>query len=292
MTSAESAAAKERAKRDVGPAYDHCGAALYEQDRDRWLACLFAPADKRRHLHALYAFNQEVARVRDLVSAPGPGEIRLQWWVDAIEGEARGDVNANPVAQALIDTIHKFGLPRAAFTRLIEARRFDLYDDPMTDVLELEAYCGHTASSLYRLSSIVLAGGRDPGGAEAAGYAGVAYALTGLLRAFPWHAAQGRLYVPADILERHGLATAAAIVRPASKGLLDSLAEVRALAWRRWREGKTALKGIDPAARPALASLALVPLYLRRMDRCDYQPFSDPIVVSQWRRQWALWRAA
>lgn len=126
--------------------YEHCGTLVHEHDRDRWLASLFAPADKRPHLHALYAFNIEIARIRDVVSDPMPGEIRLQWWTEALEDAARGDVQAHPVADAFLDTIAKFGLSRADFSTLIEARRVDLYDDPMPDMRALLAYCDATAA--------------------------------------------------------------------------------------------------------------------------------------------------
>lgn len=270
--------------------YAHCEQLLRTHDRDRWLACMFAPAQARPRLHALYAFSLEIARVRETVSDPMPGEIRMQWWVDAIEGEARGDVRSHPVAAALIDTIRAFSLPRTAFTDLVEARRFDLYDEPMGDLKELETYCGRTASALFRLASIILAEGGEPGGAEAAGYAGVAYALTGLLRSFPWLAARGQIYVPAELLERHGVTPAAALVRPAKPGLIAALADLRALARRRHDEAMAHLSTVTPRARAAFAPLACAPLYLAVMERPDYQPFSSRIDVAQWRRQWAIWR--
>ena len=270
--------------------YAHCEQLLRSHDRDRWLACMFAPAPARPRLHALYAFSLEIARIRETVSDPMPGEIRMQWWVDAIEGEARGDVRSHPVAAALIDTIRAFSLPRTAFTDLVEARRFDLYDEPMADLKELEAYCGRTASALFRLASIILAEGGEPGGAEAAGYAGVAYALTGLLRSFPWLAARGQIYVPAETLESHGVTPAAALVRPAKPGLVAALADLRALARRRHGEALAHLAAVTPKARAAFAPLACAPLYLLAMERPDYQPFSSRIDVAQWRRQWAIWR--
>ena len=97
----------------LAQAYAHCEAELRAHDGERWLACLFADATKRQHLHALYAFSLDVARIRELVSDPRPGEIRYQWWRDAFEGEARGDIVAHPVAHAILDTMAKFRLPRA-----------------------------------------------------------------------------------------------------------------------------------------------------------------------------------
>lgn len=271
--------------------YEHCAQLVREADRDRWLASLFAPADKRPHLHAIAAFTIEVSRIRELVSAPGPGEIRLQWWVDAIEGEARGDVQAHPVADALIDTIHRFRLPRRALTDLIEARRFDLYDDPMPDVEALEAWCGHTASVPIRLASLVLADGGEPGGAACAGYAGVAIGLAGVMRTFARHAEQGRLYVPVDLLAEHGVTPAAALTRPTPEGVAAALGSLRTLARKRLDAARAMLGEVAPQARPAFLPLAPVGLALDALDRMK-NPYASVPPVAQWRRQWAIWRQA
>src|ERR1700736_1219462 len=108
-----------------------CEALVRQADRDRFLATLFAPAERRGALHALYAFNIEIARVREVVREPLAGEIRLQWWCDAITGKAAGDAQANPVAAALLAAVARHRLPSELLTALIAARRFDLYDDPM-----------------------------------------------------------------------------------------------------------------------------------------------------------------
>src|SRR5215813_7255803 len=104
--------------------YTHCEALVRAADKDRYLASLFAPAPARPHLHALYAFASEISRVRDAAREPLPGEIRLQWWRDVLEGEGRGEVSANPVAAALLDTIARCGLPTARLIALIDAHAF------------------------------------------------------------------------------------------------------------------------------------------------------------------------
>src|ERR1700676_258417 len=94
------------------PAADsHCEKLVREADRDRFLATLFAPAERRGALHALYAFNIEIARVREVVREPLAGEIRLQWWNDAIDGRAAGEAAANPVAAALLAAMARYQLP-------------------------------------------------------------------------------------------------------------------------------------------------------------------------------------
>jgi phytoene synthase len=269
--------------------YDHCEALVRDGDPDRYWASLFAPADKRPYLFALYAFSFEIARVRDSVREAMLGEIRLQWWRDALQGEARGDVRANPVAAALDDTIVAFRLPRQALVDLVDARVLDLYDDPIPTLNDLEGYCGETSSSLIRLASIVLTEG-DPGFADPAGHAGVAYALTGLLRAFPWHARRGQVYLPQDILARHGVAREDVLSGRGGPGLWSAMADLRAVARRHLEQVRTLRSSIRPAAVPAYRPLALVEPYLRAMERRDYDPFQTVVELPPWRRVWALWR--
>jgi phytoene synthase len=266
--------------------YEHCGTLVHEHDRDRWLASLFAPADKRLHLHALYAFNIEIARIRDVVSDPMPGEIRMQWWTDALEDAARGDVQAHPVADALLDTITKYGVSRSEFTALIEARRFDLYDDPMPDVRALIAYCDATSSCLFRAAAKILS---TETADEAAHCAGIAYAATGLLGALPLHASRGQCFVPADLLAQHGTSPADIIVRRATPGLRAALAEFREIARDHLTQAETSIAVMAPAIRPAFLPLALAAAYLEAMEGRAHDPFTVT-EVPQWRRQWRLWR--
>jgi len=276
----------------LAQAYTHCQSVVRTGDPDRFFAALFTPADKRLHLMALYAFNLEVARVRELVSEPMPGEIRLQWWRDMLQGAGGAGVGANPVAAALEDTIVRFALPRAALVGLVDARVFDLYDDPMPSIGELEGYCGETSSALIRLATLVLAGGADPGGAEAAGHAGVAYAIAGLLRAFPWHARRGQVYVPQDVLGRHGVNRDDIVSGRGGPGLAAALADMRALARNHHQRTRAVRDAITPAAAPAFLPVALVPAYVGAMERPGYEPLRTVVDITRWRRLWILWRAA
>lgn len=277
---------------DLAQAYAACADMLRGQDPDRFYACLFAPEDKRGSLHALYAFSLELARIREIVSEPMLGEIRMQWWRDALSGEARGDVSANPVAAALLDTVATYNLPLQALRDLIEGRAFDLYDDPMPTRVDLEGYCGETSSALIRLATLVLANGADPDGAEAAGHAGVAFAMTGLLRALPWHAARGQLYLPADMLARHGVTRDDVLAGKVTPGFCDALAEMRALVRHHYDAALSAAAQMDDHARAALMPLAVVPLYLARMEKGGYEPFRSLITAPLWRRLLAMWMFA
>lgn len=288
------ASAEPSGERKDGPSLGHAHVAtlLRQHDPDRFFAGLFAPADKRPHLFALYAFAWDVGRVRAAARQPAAGEIRLQWWHDALAGGSQADVAAHPLAAALLAAVEKFRLPRQAFFDLLEARRFDLYDDPMPAVADLEGYCGETSSILMRLACLVLADGADAGSPDAAGHAGVAYAVTGLLRAFPWHARSGQLYVPADILGRHNVTRDDILAGRGGAGLRNALRDVRTLASHHHARFEAARPSLPRGVRAAFLPVALLPLYLAQMERHDYDPYLTTVEVPQWRRQWALWRAA
>ncbi|MFD2142819.1 phytoene/squalene synthase family protein [Ancylobacter oerskovii] len=274
----------------------YCTQLVRDFDRDRYIASLYAPETTRGALMALHAFNVEVSRVREAITNPLAGEVRLQWWSDALIGDARGDVKANPVAAALIDAINRHSLPRQTFFALIDARIFDLYDDPMPSVNDLEGYAGETSSALIRLGTLILTGAAPgPGGeralADAAGHAGVAYAVTGLLRAFPHHARRGQCYVPLDLLKAHGVGREAAVSGTPTPGLIAALADLRNLARRHYEQAMAALGGVDPANYPVFLPLALVPGDLARMGRA-HDPFVRVPALSPLRRMWRLWGAA
>src|SRR5262249_55192448 len=159
--------------------YAHCEDLIRRHDKDRFLADLLLPAAARRHAQALHAFSFEIARVREAVSEPLPGELRHQWWRDVLAGEARGDAAANPVAAALLDTRDRFRLPNERLAALIDARSFDLYDEAMPDFAALEAYGRDTSSALFVLVADILAQAlgqaEQPQAAAAAQPAGLAY---------------------------------------------------------------------------------------------------------------------
>jgi phytoene synthase len=276
--------------RPRAPDYAHCEELLRRDDRDRWLASLFIPQPLRPHIHALYAFSLEVARVREIVSEPLLGEVRFQWWRDALD--AKADAKANPVAAALLDTIARFGLPKAPLLELIDARLRDLYGDPMESVDALESYTEATCANLFRLATLILDGEEVVAGLGVACPAGVAYGVTGLLRALPWHCARGQVFVPGEILRAHGAEPGDLAAGRASPEVLAALADLRALARTHLETFDARLHGLPNNSRPAFLPVCLCEPYLRLMDTPGYDPFKTVIELPQWRRQWILWSAS
>ena len=266
--------------------FAYCAELVRAADRDRYLATLFAPAQQRGALHALYAFNVEIARVREVARQPLAGEIRLQWWTDVLRGERTEEANANPVAAGLLAIIEQYGLAADRLIDLIDARRFDLYDEPMAALADLEIYTSRTSSALFALAVQVLAG---------SGYdavttpAGRAYAIAAVLRGFPLHAARHQLYVPGELLERHQVNTEDIFAGRVSAGLATVLAELRALALGQLEAVHERIAELPAQALPVLLPVATVRPALRRLERSE--AFS-PADLPPWRRQWLIWRAA
>jgi phytoene synthase len=270
-------------------AYRHCEDQVRAADKDRFLATLFAPAERRGPLFALYAFDLEIAAVRERAREPMAGEIRLQWWRDVLAGERASEAAAHPVAAALLETIARRALPREPLSDLVEAHAFDLYDDPMPTRAALQAYAHKTAGVVFAQAARICT---TRAVEEAAGHAGTACAITELLRRFARDASRRQVFVPAELLERHGAQIADVAAGKGSEGLNAALAALRTEARRHLVAFELLLPVLPAAAMPAFLPLALLPGYLSAMERADYDPFRTPVEVAQWRRQWALWRAA
>lgn len=234
----------------------YCLDLVRQHDRDRFLSTLFAPDAERRHVIALYAFNAEIIRIRNIVSEPQIGLMRLQWWRDTIETET---ASGHPVAEELLAAASAAGLPRQALLDLVTAHEFDLFHDPMLDLTALEAYLGETSSRLIQMAAMIL----DPSAAqqvsEAAGFAGVAYGLA-LILADP---ARRGPFLP------DGMSPAAAAAHARKR-----LHEARALAPR-----------IPKQVLPAFLPVCLTPLYLARTEKAP-DVSAQPSAI---RRQLSLW---
>lgn len=271
-----------------------CDRLVREQDPDRAVSILFAPAGKRADLLALYAFNIETARIREQISQPLPGEIRLQWWRDLIAATGSGSDQAggqgHPVAEALTQTIVRCGLPADAFDRFLEARIFDLYDDPMPSRVDFEAYAGGTASALIMLSAMILDRAGAPKVAEAAGHAGVAQAATGALRLLPIHRSRRHILIPADILAAAGC-TADALLHgePDATGrAVKAMAAFSREHLARYRERRAT---IPAGLRPSFLPAEMTGTYLDRIESGGLAEIDAPATVNPLRRSWTYWRA-
>jgi phytoene synthase len=229
-------------------------------DPDRYFASLFAPAAQRPYLHALYAFNHEVAHVAESVREPMLGAIRLEWWRETAEAAQKGMPRNHDVARGLASLFADHALSLSGFEAIVAARGFDSGSERFANFAALETYIDATGGAVMRLAAQILGG--DPAAVKEAG---LAYGLTGLLRSVSFHNRRHKLYLPRDLLAAVGLTAeeffvlendprVAAAIRQAALRARDHF-----LAARRSARPKSALAAVLPAA--------LVPVYLKRLGR-------------------------
>lgn len=229
-------------------------------DRDRFISTLFAADDKRPHLLALYAFNVEILRIRDAVTEPQLGLIRLQWWRDTVESLYQvGTASGHPVAEALGNAVECGNIPRQALLDLITAHEFDLYQDQMPDVTALEGYLGETFSRLIQMAAMILDPADAPKASEAAGLSGVA---------------QGMALLLGDPRHRDPFL-------PVRLDVTSAIAHAR----KRLAEAQALIPALPKSVLPAFLPVSLTDTYLKRIEKAPGAVLS----VSPLKRQLVMW---
>ncbi len=267
------------------------GAAVRAADPDRYFAGLFAAAERRDALFTLYAFHLEIAKVREVVSEPMLGQIRLQWWRDALDGIAEKRVRAHPVVEALAPLLQSGQLLATDLHAMIDAREADLEEVPFEDDAGLQAYADGTAGAVMLAGARLLAGASLDGPARAGVIeAGRAWALTGLMRALPFHAARRHCTVPKGRLVEADVDPESIFAGRATPALLSLLSVLRDQARAHLEAGRAQAGAVPEDARPAVLYAGLARRYLARMDGPAYDPFrTDTSLGSLTRLPRLLW---
>ena len=214
------------------------------------------------------------------------GQIRLQWWRDAIDGIYAGTPRDHAVVTALADAIRRCNLPRARFDRVIDMRAFDLEDRQPDTLDELLSYAEATSGDISCLTLEIL----GPANSEILNqgrHAGIAWALNGLLRAVPFHAAQRRCYLPKVLTDAHGLSINGIYGGSRGQDLSDPVSEFAAVAWQHLALALDGHPGRDRQFRPAFSCLAVVAADLRRLRKAGYDVFAVK-PLGPFRRRWLL----
>lgn len=218
-----------------------------ESDPDRYFSSLFAPAAVRRDLVALYAFDLEIASLRSRVKEPMAGEIRVRWWSDALAAPA-AERSGHPVADELKAAIHRHALPLAAFETYLDARIFDLYDDPIETRRDFEGFCGETAGLVLQLACLMLDRDRAQEAADACGHGACLATIDRMLR----DPARMKALIPDEVLGAIGAdrAVLAAQVPAAARAAMEALGLEHRAAFL------AALRDVPATLKPAFIHLA------------------------------------
>jgi len=249
---------------------------LRKHDKDRFLCALFAPSERRPALVALYAFNAEIAGIRDSVSETLIAQMRLKWWYDALDGIARGQIPKHPVAEALAVVLAKCPPIKDPLIQLIETRAADLVPVQPSHMGALERYGDETSGQLARVALQVLGAPEDDRIDEVARHVGIAWSMVGLLRVLPFHAARGYLYLPLDMCGVAGIDPEVALsTRYGQKthdGVIAVVKSVADVARDNLLQARNFRHKMPAVATPVCLQAVLADSYLRRLASVAYDP--------------------
>ena len=230
--------------------------------------------------------------MRERVSTPVLGQIRLQWWREAVAAAfAEGPVRRHEVAEPLALAIRAHGLDRALFERLIAAREADLDDAPPASLKALEAYAEESSAPLVELALAVL-DVHGAAAAEAGRRVGIGYALAGLVRAMPFRARAGWALIPADLAQEKGLDPRDWQALRATPALKAATAAISERAARHLAAARAARSAVPRRAMPALLPAIVAERALRRLARAGYDPFDPRLLAPDPAQIWRLAMAA
>ncbi|MEO3431655.1 phytoene/squalene synthase family protein [Inquilinus sp. CAU 1745] len=265
-----------------------CGRIARDLDRDRYLTAVIAPPEIREALFALYAFNVEVAKTREMVSEPMMGQIRLQWWRDSIDGIYEGNERRHEVVTPLGEAVRRHGLDRDGFLRIIDSRERDLADAPPTTLAELERYADDSAGTLLLQALRIAAPGSPDEAEKAARGIGAAWALIGIARAVPFLAQSRSTLLPDDLVAEARVDKGLLWELKPHPGLFRAVEILCAKASERLRAARAVRRDIPKPALPVLRSTAILDSHLRVLRRAGHNPFDARVVLGSPLRQWRL----
>lgn len=260
-------------------------------ERDRYLSALLAPQDAQGDLVVLAAYFGEVARIPLLVQDVAIGEIRLQWWRDALAPSA--EASGHPVADALLDLRRRRALPHDLLAAPLEGFSRELYEDGIRDASELQRYAEETDGAAIRLALNVLDDTSQVAGLSI-DPAARALALTRLALTLPQQLAHGRLPLPDAYYgaARDPRGLAAQDARDATRQLLERLAAEATAALAQFRAGQDRLgPGYGSGLLAAFLPLCLVAPYLKSIVAPRRDVLADVADISPLSRVARLWFA-
>ncbi|WP_262695228.1 phytoene/squalene synthase family protein [Kordiimonas aquimaris] len=268
----------------------YCRDMVRADDRARYDTTLFAPRHQRAPLWALYAFNQEVAKTRESVSESALGEIRLQWWQDAIEELKSGNYREHPVVAEMKQHLTEPAVLKL-MSEIVSARKNDMYDDGPADTIALATYARSVGGALSEAAVRVCAENSehlDADVVEAARKSGSAWAMIGLVRAIPFHWAANRNFVPGDD-GKAALATTSA--EKMYELAASSISEMITYAKREQEASAKLANDASAKVKHIFLLNALSNIYLKNMAAAGNNPFKyqEPTDL---KRMWSLMKAS
>jgi 15-cis-phytoene synthase len=273
----------------LAQSFAHCRAVAKKRARNFYYSFILLPPEKKNAMCAIYAF---MRYCDDLSDEPGATRSAMERWRDALTEALAGHPDDNPAWPAFLDSVERYSIPHEYFYEMIEGVASDLEPRAIDTFEELYRYC-YRVASVVGLTTIHIFGFTSPDALPLAEKCGVAFQLTNILRDVREDAGLGRIYLPAEDLERFGVSVddLKNARRTEQFGRLMEFETERAR--RYYRESAPLLDLIQPNSRPSL--WALIAIYSRLLDHLaesHYDVLTRRISLSSLEKSWIVLRAA
>lgn len=267
---------------------------MQKRDYESYLISQFYPPEYRDGFYALRAFYIELATVQESVSNPIIGNMRMQFWRDALKGIADGRPPKHPIALALSDASRRASLPTYHLKRIVDARDAELHTPTHLTMDSLIAHGESTASTFMYLLLSMVGESASHTFSHAASHVGVAQTISTLLRALPYHASKGHMVIPAEITAKHGVNQEEVFRKGGdAKGIDDAVFEFATLANDHMLTARDMFKEtggkVADAATPIFLSAIPPALYLERLEKVNFDAFHPSLQQRNWKLPWRIW---
>jgi presqualene diphosphate synthase len=254
-----------------------------------WAMRLLPPA-RRNGMYAVYAFCREVDDIADDFSPPEQKKAELAVWREEIDALYAGHPQ-RLVARALLDPVTRFHLRREDFHAVIDGMEMDAERDIRApDRATLDLYCARVAAAVGHLSVHVF-GDPGPDAHAVADALGRALQLTNILRDLDEDATRGRLYLPREILDRHGIRSSEPTVVLQHPALPAACRDLAAIAERHFAEAARSMARCSRRAmRPAATMAAFYRTMLDALVRSGWRDPGKRVSLSKGQKLWLVLR--
>jgi phytoene synthase len=268
---------------------EYCQQKAARSGSSFYYSFLFLPPQRRRAITALYAYCREVDDVVDEMQDPAVAQAKLAWWADEIGRLYDGDPQ-HPVSRALAPHLLAFRIRRDSLLLVLEGMAMDLRQNRYLDYPALERYCHNVAGVVGELSAGIF-GASEERTFEYARRLGLALQLTNIIRDVGEDARRGRVYLPLDELQRHGVTVADLLAGRYADGYLPLMRFQAQRARDLYAAALAALPAADRLAqRPGLIMGAIYATLLDEIEREGFRVLHQRVALTPLRKLWIAWR--
>ncbi len=268
---------------------DYCQQKAAKSGSSFYYSFLFLPPQRRQAITALYAFCREVDDVVDECTDQALARTKLNWWRKEV-AQMQNGAPTHPVTRALAPHLHTFNIRGEHLQAVIDGMEMDLDQTRYLDFPALKRYCWHVASVVGIMSASIF-GSTNPRTLDYAEKLGLAFQLTNIIRDVGEDARLGRIYLPVNELQEHGVPAADLLNSKHSERFVALMRAQVKRAHACYDEAFALLPPEDRRAqRPGLIMAAIYRTLLEEIERDGFHVLEHRIALTPIRKLWLAWK--